>query len=78
MNEDYKYLEEYIKNHLKEWNNTQKNIWLNLVEEGKVCKNDTFKILEFSQWFDNFFLDYGRYPTLTEVKEYFIGEEDEI
>lgn len=71
------YLINYIKEHLKEWNEVQKNIWIKLVEEGKVEKNDTTKILEFSQWFDDFFLEYKRYPTLEEVKKYFLGEENE-
>jgi hypothetical protein len=78
MNEDHKYLEEYIGQHLKEWNEVQKHLWLKMVAFNKVEKNDTKTLIDFSQWFDDFFLDYERYPTFEEVEKYFLGENNEV
>jgi hypothetical protein len=67
-----KILEEFIYEHLEEWNNTQKDLWIKLSSLKKVDKNDTFKFIKFSSWFDYFFLKHNCFPTLEEAIKYFI------
>lgn len=70
-------LEIYIDDHLTEWNNIQRNLWLELVEMGVVNRNDTHIFIKFSAWFDTFFTTNNYYPTIKNVLKEFIGEINE-
>lgn len=70
-------LEIYINDHLKEWNNIQKKLWLKLVELNLVEKNDTHIFIKFSAWFDVFFANNNYCPTIKDVLKEFIGEINE-
>jgi hypothetical protein len=63
-------LKEYVNIHIKEWNQTQKDLWLKLVDIGIVEKNDTIVFMKFSNWFNVFFLEHNYYPSVEETVNY--------
>jgi len=55
---------------LKKWNEEEENIWLALVKDGTVEREDTNKFLKFGKYFSDYFEKFGKTATLEQVKEF--------
>lgn len=55
---------------LKKWNEEEERIWLALVKDGCVEREDTDKFLIFGKYFSDYFEEFGETPILPQVKEF--------
>ena len=50
-----------------EWNNYQKDLWLHLVDDRYVARNDAIQFFRFGKMFRNFYDMHGRLMTYDDV-----------